>query len=153
MLKVNASYSKKVPVAGQEFSSQSYHASVEVELPDGLSREQLAGRIHDTFVLVRDSVENELRNGNGANQAPTALALAAPQGAPPQNNRTGAKASGKQLQFLTDLAIRRNMDINTLNAEARRLFGVTDTGQLTRQQASQFIDMLNGSGDGAREAA
>ena len=36
MLKLNASYSKKVP-AGEEYSSQSYHTSVEVELPDGLS--------------------------------------------------------------------------------------------------------------------
>ena len=35
MLKLNSSYSKKVPVEGQDFSSQSYHASVEVELPDG----------------------------------------------------------------------------------------------------------------------
>jgi len=36
MLKLNASYSKKVPADG----SQSYHASIEVELPDGLSSEQ-----------------------------------------------------------------------------------------------------------------
>ena len=35
MLKLNASYSKKVPADG-EYTSQSYHASVEVELPDGL---------------------------------------------------------------------------------------------------------------------
>ena len=41
MLKLNASYSKKVP-AGEEYSSQSFHASVEVELPDGLTQEQLA---------------------------------------------------------------------------------------------------------------
>ena len=34
MLKLNASYSKKIP-ADTEYSSQSYHASVEVELPDG----------------------------------------------------------------------------------------------------------------------
>ena len=33
MLKLNASYSKKVPAEG-EYSSQSYHASIEVELPD-----------------------------------------------------------------------------------------------------------------------
>ena len=45
MLKLNASYSKKVPAEG-EYSSQSYHASVEVELPDGLTPEQLQGRIH-----------------------------------------------------------------------------------------------------------
>ena len=45
MLKLNASYSKKVPAEG-EYSSQSYHASIEVELPDGLSSEQLNGKIH-----------------------------------------------------------------------------------------------------------
>ena len=37
MLKLNASYSKKVP-ADAEYSSQSFHASVEVELPDGLMK-------------------------------------------------------------------------------------------------------------------
>ena len=43
MLKLNASYSKKVPADG-EYTSQSYHASIEVELPDGLSAEQLNGK-------------------------------------------------------------------------------------------------------------
>ena len=57
MLKLNASYSKKVPAEG-EYSSQSYHASIEVELPDGLSQEQLQGRIHETFAMVRESVES-----------------------------------------------------------------------------------------------
>ena len=59
MLKLNASYSKKVPAEG-EYTSQSYHASIEVELPDGLSAEQLNGKIHETFALVRNSVEAEL---------------------------------------------------------------------------------------------
>ena len=59
MLKLNASYSKKVP-ADTEYSSQSYHASVEVELPDGLSHDELNTKIHETFALVRDSVESEL---------------------------------------------------------------------------------------------
>lgn len=153
MLKLSTSYSKKVPVEGQEFSSQSYHASVEVEIPDGLSPDQLQARIHETFGLVRDSVENELRNGNGAGSAPTALALSVPQGAPAQNSHAGAKASGKQVKFLTDLAIRHKMDMSTLNAEAQRLFGVIDTALLTRQQASQFIDMLSGGTAAERKAA
>ena len=59
MLKLNASYSKKVPAEG-EYTSQSYHASVEVKLPDGLSGEALQARIHETFDLVRNSVEAEL---------------------------------------------------------------------------------------------
>ena len=56
MLKLNASFSKKVP-AEEEYSSKSYHASIEVELPDGLSENQLKDKIHNTFELVRDSVE------------------------------------------------------------------------------------------------
>ena len=59
MLKHNASYSKKVPAEG-EFSSQSYHASIEVELPDGLTQDQLNSKIHETFAMVRNSVESEL---------------------------------------------------------------------------------------------
>ena len=43
MLKLNASYSKKVP-AEEEYSSQSFHASVEVGLPDGLTQDQLQVR-------------------------------------------------------------------------------------------------------------
>ena len=65
MLKLNASYSKKVPAEG-EYSSQSYHASIEVELPDGLTQEQLNSKIHETFAMVRDSVEAEL-HGNVPN--------------------------------------------------------------------------------------
>ena len=59
MLKLNASYSKKVP-AGEQFTSQSYHCSVEVELSDAATPEQLQAKIHDTFALVRDAVESEL---------------------------------------------------------------------------------------------
>lgn len=55
MLKLNASYSKKVPAEG-EYTSQSYHASIEVELPDGLIQNQLQARIHDTFALVKESL-------------------------------------------------------------------------------------------------
>ena len=59
MLKLNASFSKKVP-AEQEYSSKSFHASIEIELPDGLTPAQLQGRIHETFELVRGSVESEI---------------------------------------------------------------------------------------------
>ena len=153
MLKLTASFSKKVPIDGQRFSSQSYHASVEAELPDGLTQEQLTSRIHDTFTLVRDSVESELHNGNGAESAPFSSVSSTPQSTPAETTRGGAMASAKQIKFLTDLAIRRKMDLAALNAEAQRLFGVIGTGQLTRKQASQFIDMLNGKDEGERKAA
>ena len=63
MLKLTASYSKKVPVPESEYSSQSYHCCVEIEIAEGLSKDQLDSRIHETFSIVKNSVENELHGG------------------------------------------------------------------------------------------
>jgi hypothetical protein len=46
MLKLTSSFSKKVPVPGITHSSQGYQATVEVELPSGLTTEQIQARIH-----------------------------------------------------------------------------------------------------------
>jgi hypothetical protein len=131
MLRLNASYSKKVPVEGQDYSSQSYHASVEIEIPDGLTSEQLQARIHETFALVQDSVETEL-NGKHSDSTET------PQGA----KTPAGPASPAQVRYLTDLAVCSKMDLKKLNAEANRLFQVNDVAELTKKQASELIDRL-----------
>ena len=152
MLKLNASYSKKVP-ADTEYSSQSYHASVEVELPDGLTPEQLNSKIHETFALVRDSVEAEL-HGNTASQPaqvpqtsnmqPQGAYDAAPQNAakPTYGKKptTDAPASPKQIKFLLDLALQNGYTIEQLKAR----FNVSQIEALSRTQCSRAIDMLNG---------
>jgi hypothetical protein len=158
MLKLNASYSKKIPVEGQEYSSQSFHCSVEVEIPDGLSPDDLQTRIHSTFSLVRDSVDAELHSGPPAHVSePSRAVMPIERGCPSDNggngrSRTpqGAGASAKQVKFLTDLALRKQMDLRDLDDEANRLFGV-GLDDLTRKQASQMIDMLNGGGRGDRQ--
>lgn len=144
MLKLNSSYSKKVPVEGQDFSSQSYHASVEVELPDGLTPDQLNARIHDTFDLVRRSVEAELRNGR---------AVPGPQAVPPAAARPAqpAPVSAKQVRFLTDLAVRRKLTLGDLNEMARLRYAVPGIEALSRGQASAFIDSLTADLNGAQQ--
>ena len=139
MLKLNASYSKKVPVDGQDYSSQSYHAAVEVELPDGLSPQQLQGRIHETFELVKTSVEAELHGTKGTRHS----------GQSRQQPRQFAggdvpSASGKQLGYLRDIAIRKGMTLEQLDDEVNRRFGVDNVSALNRQQASVLIDEWNG---------
>ena len=138
MLKLNASYSKKVP-AGEEYSSQSFHASVEVELPDGLSGEALQARIHETFDLVRNSVEAEL-HGNDLRNYGTYPASNGPKNTP-KGRRTGdrqndAPASPKQLSYLLDLARQRGITPQQIAAR----FQVPDIQHLTRQQCSDQID-------------
>ncbi len=154
MLKLTASYSKKVPVQGQDYSSQSYHASVEVEIPDGLTQQQLDARIHETFALVKDSVETELGASsqpvrrfepvNNGNRAPSR------QGNGGKSNQV---ASGKQIGYLRDIAARQGLTSQQLDDEANRMFGVASISNLTRQEASQMIDALNANGSGTRRKA
>lgn len=143
MLRLNASFSKKIPVQGQDFSSQSYHASIEIEIPDGLTPEQLRDRIHDTFDLVRGSVEAELSGGTAA--VPVAMQREEPAPA------TESAASPRQVAFLTRLAVEHGMDIRALNEMCRREFNAASVEALARFQASRLIDRLNGRGDGRRQ--
>jgi hypothetical protein len=68
MLKAIVSFSKKIPVPGSDFSSQGFSLSLEIEVPE-TEPGAIKGRLHDTFELVKSSVEQELANGNGNGHA------------------------------------------------------------------------------------
>ena len=146
MLKLNASYSKKVP-ADTEYSSQSFHASVEVELPDGLTQDQLNAKIHETFDLVRASVEAEL-HGEATNARQMSDMPQLPiQPAQPQQNKNGYRkpvpdtpASPKQIRFLLDLARQNGYTPEQIKAR----FNVSTLEDLSRTQCSRAIDQLSG---------
>ena len=130
MLKLNASYSKKVPAEG-EYTSQSYHASIEVELPDGLSSEQLNGKIHETFEMVRNSVEAELHgnllNQQGGNGAVNTV----------NNGQQGSTpASPKQINYLLTLASRRGITPQQIAVQNN----VANINQLSKKQCSALIE-------------
>ena len=135
MLKLNAAYSKKVPAEG-EYTSQSYHASIEVELPDGLSQEQLNEKIHATFAMVRESVEAEL----GENNARKGVEPPAQEPAPQGNRSAGASnavpASPKQINYLLSLASRRGITPQQIAAQNN----VANVDQLTKRQCSALIE-------------
>ena len=155
MLKLNASYSKKVP-ADSEYSSQSYHASVEIELPDGLTSEQLNAKIHETFALVRDSVESEL-HGNTVQQPAQNPQMPNTQSQPglydnPSQNAakpaygkkngmtSDAPASPKQVKYLLDLARQYGVSPDQIKAK----FNVPALESLSKTQCSRAIDELSG---------
>ena len=147
MLKLNASYSKKVP-ADTEYSSQSYHASVEVELPDGLTPDQLNAKIRETFALVRDSVETELHSESINVQTSNVPTLPL-HPAQPQQNKAGyskngktsdTPASPKQIKYLLDIARQIGYTVEQLKAR----FNVPALESLTKTQCSRAIDELNG---------
>ena len=139
MLKLNASYSKKVPADG-EYTSQSYHASIEVELPDGLSSEQLNSKIHETFEMVRNSVEAELHGNTVTQQGGNGTANAINNGqlgygaAAPKSREI--PASPKQIRFLLDLAKGRGITPSQIAAQ----HGVSAVEQLSKRQCSELIN-------------
>lgn len=139
MLKLNASYAKKVP-AEEEYSSQSYHASIEVELPDGLSGEALQERIHATFNLVHNSVEAELHGKNLTLQPDNSRQNELPNHAHNNSvqrvNSRDIPASPKQISYLLDLA--RNRGITPQQIAAQH--GVADIQQLSKRQCSELIN-------------
>lgn len=132
MLKLNASFSKKVP-AEQEYSSKGFSASIEVELPDGLNQQQLQERIHQTFALVEASVEAELNN-NGGTAVPATPVATVPSAEPEKFE----KASSKQLKFVTDLVRDNQYDAT----EFLRSRGLSNVLELSRTQCSQLIDLI-----------
>ena len=130
MLKLNASYSKKVPAEG-EYTSQSYHASIEVELPDGLNSEQLNGKIHETFEMVRSSVEAELHG-----KSPLHSGNNPPVNTPNQPVQGSTPASPKQINYLLTLASRRGITPQQIAIQNN----VADINQLSKKQCSTLIE-------------
>ncbi len=132
MLKLIAAFNKKIPVAGEQFSSQSYHCSVEVELSDAATPEQLQAKIHDTFALVRDAVESEL---HGKPAAQTAKAE-------PKKPDAADRATNRQVKFLLDLAKGKGLTLTALNARVQDRFKVETVYDLGRKDASKLVDEL-----------
>lgn len=137
MLKLNAAFNKKIPVAGEQYSSQSYHCSVEVELSDAASPEQLQAKIAETFALVRDAVESEL-HGKPAAKAEPAAQPPRTEAAKPDT----AKASNKQVKFILDLAKGKGLSLSALNTRVQDKFKVESVYDLARKDASRLVDEL-----------
>ena len=115
-------------------------------MPDGLTPEQLNARIHETFAMVRDSVEAEL-HGEGGNAGQMADAQLPIQSAQQPNKpaygkkpATDSPASPKQIKFLLDLARQNGYTVDQLKSR----FNVSALEDLSRTQCSRAIDALNG---------
>lgn len=154
MIKLNTSYSKKIPVEGQDYSSQSFHASVELELSDALTPEQIKERIHETAALLRRAVDDEL---HGSVQAATPAPAYQPEAGQQRNHQRSErggerKASNKQIKFITDLAAEQKILLPDLNADLRERFGVEGLYDLSSKQASALLDEMYAGGRRNRAA-
>ena len=149
-LKLNIGLSRKVGEAN--YGSRGASVNVEVEVDSSLVTEpgKLQERIRQLFGLVRTSLAEEL-NGNG-NGHPSTPSNSASQ----QTNGTAANAStgnaprsrkATQSQGKAIFAICRNRGLDMKRLLQER-FKVSNTSELTIEQASKFIDELKNSPEG-----
>ena len=149
MLKINVSFSKKIP-GEEQYSSLSFHGSMEKELSDGLNAEQIQQAFHNSYQLLEATVEQEIQNYKGKQTHPVlpakpayaipAKPYQAPQSSAPQANQQ--QASQKQITFLNRLGAERGLSQQQVDAMALNSFGANSIWQLTKKQASQLIEQL-----------
>ncbi|HLX61011.1 MAG TPA: hypothetical protein VKX17_06985 [Planctomycetota bacterium] len=97
MIKLAANISKKVPLPGIDYSSQSYGASMEVEVSDSDKPEIIKERISELYSLLSQTIDEQIAagcsasgvaNGNGGRPQP-ALAAPSRQNGTPVNRIAG----------------------------------------------------------------
>lgn len=86
MIKLHASYGLKVPGA-QEYSSESYHASAEIEVADTTLADGLEATLSSLWAKLRGAVEKEIE---GAGRRPAGAATASVPG----NGNGSARTNG-----------------------------------------------------------
>jgi hypothetical protein len=130
MLKLNASYARKIP-GDEPYSSLSYAASIEVEVASNLSGEELKAEIHRRYEELETAVAEQI---NGKSSAVT-LHKGAQE--PPEG-----PASLKQIRYILDLAKGKERRLSDLNEEVKALFHVSSIYELNKSDASRFLDRL-----------
>ena len=140
MLKINVSFSKKVP-GEEQYSSLNFHGSLERELSDGLSPADIQRIFQDNYKLLEQTVEQEIRQYTNSTQGNAAPPIPSPQSS---NNRSTVpqKASPKQIQFLNRLGAERGLGQAQVDAMALNHFGIDSIWKLDKKQASQLIDQM-----------
>lgn len=148
-IKAILSFMKKVPVPGEQFSSQSYHCSLETELPTDIGQEEARKRIHETFALVRATVEQELAANGGAKPLPAAAPAGSADVAGGKPGVAGT-ASNKQVRYILDLWTKRHeREVSELNQLIRDQYGQDGLYGLSKKQASELLTRLKKGGQRA----
>ena len=141
MIKLHASYSKKIPAESQ-YSSKSFHAALEVEVADDVCRDGalLQERLRALWTDLQDAVEAQIRDSNG--NAGNRSTVASERG-PGNSSQNSEPASQKQVNFLMSLGRRvRGWNLAELQEFIRSRVGNVGLYDLSKRDASSLIEEL-----------
>ena len=152
MIKLTASLSRKAPIDGIPYSSQSFGGSLEVEINSD-HPDEIKQRLHHLYDSLSSSIDSEIA---GASSGRSASPAARPQSAPPplpaprtgtanagqpaRTNGNGRKTNATEAQQRAIFAIAKNLNIDMTALLAQH--GVSDVAMLPIKTASTIIDQL-----------
>ena len=153
-MRLAITHTKKV-TGQEEYSSEGFGATIEVEVPDDQAQDasSVQGWLKELYDQAKQAVEQQLasvprRNGNHQPAAQASGLFNRPNQSPPdqrQGNSQGV-ATPKQISFLVSLGARNKLTYADLVRAANERFRVPDLYHLDKAQASQLIDELKPAG-------
>jgi len=155
-IKLTASLSRKAPIDGIPYSSQSFGGSLEIEVNSD-HPDEIKQRLHHLYGTLSASIDSEIAaasSGRPAAQSqssppplPVPRTGTANAGQPARTNGNGKKTTATDAQCRAIFAIAKNLniDIGTLLAQ----HGVSDVALLPIKTASTIIDQLKTQQNGA----
>jgi hypothetical protein len=144
MIKISASYSKKLPTK-LLYSSESVFCSIEKEVSSQASASEIQRTIADTFKLVRESVGSELSVGQAdQRESRREERSQRPQGRQQRDAGRGAdqRSTNKQIQYILRLGQEQNLGLPELNRQVADIYGAGNVYDLSKRDASAFVDVL-----------
>lgn len=153
MIKLCASYASKVP-GPKEYSSESFHASAEVEVADNVQGDALKAALGALWNDLKSAVEQQIAgaqkprsnagsNGRDGHHSSNAGGNGQKPAGPTKRVSNGEPATKKQVSYLLALARRKR----NLSAEQTRDWLQRERGlvlnTLSKSDAAGLIDELN----------
>lgn len=160
MIKLSANMCKKVPIAGLNYSSQSFMAGLEVEISDNCNDAEIRNRIRDVYLLLEQSVNEQIKdtsrkaeqnNRNYRDNHHSGRGGRDGRGNQQNNrrqNNNSRQASKAQVNAVYAICKANGISRDELSGMLQQDYGKNKPEDLELSQASEFIGILKDGKDG-----
>ena len=149
MIKIHSQYSKKVPGV-EDYSSEHFSASMEVEVADEIGRDpkKLQSSLEWLWSELKKGVENQINHVEGrqktqrkiTNEDECKRSRESHKYSTEANKDNSRKASNKQIKYLMQLAKKQGFDFRGISDLAQNRFTKRSVYELNTAEASLLID-------------
>ena len=145
MIKLSASVSKKVPLAGIEFSSRSCSAGAEVEVSGDAGLDELKAKLRTLYRTLEEAVDEQLQGDTGhvpQREIPEGVRRDLGRRMDANGNGNGRKATEAQVWAIFAIAAEHGLTDGQLQDMLREKYGTGDPEDLSLKDASGLISFL-----------